>query len=721
MFWLIVVHLLAFSIACEPNSSSYPDCLIDSLTLDEKVSLLGTSSPGVGRLGIPAYKWWNEGLHGIGNTDGSDLSSHPATSYPQVIGTSASFNRSLWFSIGRSVGREGRGLRNAGNFSGLTFWAPNINLLKDPRWGRGQETPGEDPLLTSEYAMSYVSGIQERRGDFLLASACCKHFYDHNLEFSSGIDRFHFDAHPLDIDLADSFLPAFETCVKRAKASCVMCAYSAVNGVPNCANKDTLTGKVRNDWKLDGYVTGDCGAVDNVRDTHHFTRSDQETVKVVLEAGLDIDCGDFIQKAGKSAVLEGFVDVSFVDRAVKRLLNVQHSLGILGHTDVFDDIKYVGPNRQLAMEAAEQSFVLLQNNNSVLPIVGCEKKFLVLGPHANSTIDMLGNYYGTTLPITSPLSALSSSRCGTGKVRYIECDGINCWYDSAFIDKVKIQLEDVEAVFLFLGINQEIEAEMRDRTHLKLPGMQEDLLIMIREIVGKRSIVTILFSGGPVDTEKVTLLSDAVLWAGYPGEMGGQAIASVLTGRSYSPSGRLPWSVYRNLEFCENESMLESSLRPGTRNNRPSKGRTYRFYQGHVHFPFGFGISFVKFRTDIVRYSFKSDIFEISVNVTNTENQSENQIYLTSYYTLTLFAETSEREWWDPNVWLVGFNKTGLLFPGQSEVVEIKIPSDNLKLYDFGGKLKKFRSNQICLKKEIIENECFLVVDLQPEVISRII
>lgn len=419
------------------------------------------------------YQWWNEALHGVATSPGVlfDETAPSATSFPQIISTSHSFNRSLFSAIGAAIGTEIRAFANLQR-AGLTYWTPNLNIFRDPRWGRGQETPGEDPYLNAQYVAEYVPALQYDRAvdaHHLKVSACCKHFAAYSLEDYEGIDRHHFNAVVNDQDFADTYTPAFESCIspEQGGASCIMCSYNELNGVPTCASKDLLTTLARDTWKFEGYITSDCGAVDDIYQTHEYSSTPEQAVYDVLHAGMDTECGDWMDYYLKSAVDSGIVSMDMVDVALSNLLKIHMRLG---HFDAagtgFDKLDMNDVNtashRQLAREAAQQSMVLLKNDAHTLPLNAEDaEKIALLGPNADATIALLGNYYGEAPYIISPLEALRKA-VSTENVFYSSGCEINSTSTDGFADAVQA-VEWADTIVLVVGIDQSIEAEGLDR------------------------------------------------------------------------------------------------------------------------------------------------------------------------------------------------------------------------------------------------------------------
>ncbi|KAG2569176.1 hypothetical protein PVAP13_7NG370400 [Panicum virgatum] len=391
--------------------------LVSRLTLAEKVGFLVDKQAALPRLGIPAYEWWSEALHGVSYV-GPGTRFSPlvpgATSFPQPILTAASFNATLFRAIGEVVSNEARAMHNVG-LAGLTFWSPNINIFRDPRWGRGQETPGEDPLLTSKYAVGYVTGLQDAgsgAGDSLKVAACCKHYTAYDVDNWKGVERYTFNAVVSQQDLDDTFQPPFKSCVVDGNVASVMCSYNQVNGTPTCADKDLLSGVIRGDWKLNGYISSDCDSVDVLYNNQHYTKTPEDAAAISIKAGLDLNCGNFLAQHTVAAVQAGKLSESDVDRAITNNFITLMRLGFfdgdprelpfgsLGPSDVC-----TSSNQELAREAARQGIVLLKNNGALPLSTKSIKSMAVIGPNANASFTMIGNYEGNLLPNFLPFRA----------------------------------------------------------------------------------------------------------------------------------------------------------------------------------------------------------------------------------------------------------------------------------------------------------------------------
>ncbi|PON38899.1 Glycoside hydrolase [Parasponia andersonii] len=617
---------------CElPHHSSYPFCntslsiaarahsLVSLLTLQEKIEQLTNNASAIPRLGIPAFEWWSESLHGLatngpGVTFDGVVSS--ATSFPQVLLTAASFNRTLWFRIGSAIAVEARAMYNVGQ-AGLTFWAPNVNIFRDPRWGRGQETPGEDPMVVSAYAVEFVKGFQggeSRFGDGigdvfgekrvledddgvggshdLMLSACCKHLTAYDLDKWASFTRYNFNAVITDQDFEDTYQPPFRSCVQQGKASCLMCSYNEVNGVPACARKDLLD-IARDKWGFKGYITSDCDAVATVFDYQHYAKDPEDAVADVLKAGTDINCGTYLYRHTLSAIKQGKVQEEDVDRALLNLFSVQLRLRLFEGDPVKGKYGRLGPqdvctleNKKLALEAARQGIVLLKNDKNFLPLKKVAVSSLaVIGPLANNASKLEGGYTGIPCSSKSLVDGfqefIKNTYYATG------CLNVSCDSDAGFHEAIRIA-KYADFVVVVLGIDLSQETEDHDRVSLLLPGKQMALVSSVAA-ASKKPVILVLTGGGPLDVsfaEKDPRIA-GILWIGYPGEAGGQALTEIIFG-DVNPGGRLPMTWYP--ESFTNVPMTDMRMRADPSHGYP--GRTYRFYTGSKVYSFGQGLSY---------------------------------------------------------------------------------------------------------------------------------
>ncbi|KAK4377184.1 hypothetical protein RND71_003480 [Anisodus tanguticus] len=575
--------------------------LVQRLTLAEKIGFLVSGAGAVSRLGIPKYEWWSEALHGVSSTGPGVRFTSPvpgATSFPQVILTAASFNVTLFETIGKVVSTEARAMYNVG-LAGLTYWSPNINIFRDPRWGRGQETPGEDPTLTSKYGAAYIRGLQQRDDsskDKLKVAACCKHYTAYDVDNWKGIERYNFNAVVTQQDLDDTFQPPFKSCVLEGDVASVMCSYNKVNGKPTCGDPDLLAGIIRGEWKLNGYIVTDCDSLEVIYNKQHYTKTPEEAAALGLNSGLDLNCGSWLSQYTQGAVNQKLVNESVIDRAISNNLATLMRLGFFDGDPRNHIYGNLGPkdvctpeNQELAREAARQGIVLLKNTAGSLPLIPTAIKSLaVIGPNANVTVTMIGNYAGTPCKYTTPLQGLTAS---VATVYKPGCADVSC--STAQIDDAKQIASTADAVVLVMGSDQSIERESLDRINITLPGQQSVLVAEVAK-VAKGPVILVIMSGGgmdvqfAVDNPKIT----SILWVGFPGEAGGAALADVIFGY-YNPSGRLPMTWYPQ-SYADVVPMTIMNMRPDPATNYP--GRTYRFYTGPTVFPFGHGLSYSQFK-----------------------------------------------------------------------------------------------------------------------------
>ncbi|KAH9618896.1 hypothetical protein KSS87_010293, partial [Heliosperma pusillum] len=565
------------------------------------------------RLGLPPYQWWSESLHGIA-TNGPGISFNgtikAATMFPQILNQAATFNKTLWFDIASATSVEGRSMYNVGQ-SGLTFWAPNINIFRDPRWGRGQETPGEDPLLVSAFAVEFVKGFQrEDDAGGLMLSACCT--------VNVGIDIVYFyinwiygvltrsDLIP-DIwqvnqqDMEDSYQPPFKNCIKRGNASCLMCSYNSVNGVPACAKGDLLQ-KARNEWGFEGYVASDCDAVATIYEYQHYVNAKEDAVADALKAGVDINCGTYMLLNAEFAFGQGKIDEEDLDRALKNLFPVLLRLGLFdgdplkgkfGKLDGKDVC--TEEHQRLSLEGAKQSIVLLKNNKNFLPLSKDDVSSLaIIGPGANDLSQLGGGYSGRIPLLRVPCNAKTYAddlQMYIKQTSYIGgCFNVTCESDSMFAEAISVARKS-DYVILVLGLDLSQETEDKDRVSLLLPGKQMDLVSLVAAVC-KRPLILVLTGGGPLDVSfaKGDPRIASILWVGYPGEAGGKALAQVIFG-DYNPGGRLPMTWYP--ESFTKIPMNDMNMRADP--SRLYPGRTHRFYTGETVYKFGHGLSYTNY------------------------------------------------------------------------------------------------------------------------------
>ncbi|QHO44433.1 putative beta-D-xylosidase [Arachis hypogaea] len=608
---------LALDYPCKPPyHSHYPFCntslsiparatiLTSLLTLSEKISLLSDNASSVPTLGIPRYEWWSESLHGLA-TNGPGVTFNgvvnSATSFPQVIVSAASFNRTLWSLIAAAVAVEARAMYNVGQ-AGLTFWAPNINIFRDPRWGGGRRLQGRIPWWLLLMELSDGGDDDDAR---LMVSACCKHFTAYDLDMWHQFSRYNFNAVVSKQDLEDTYQPPFRGCIQKGKASCLMCSYNAVNGVPACADADLL-GLARYKWGFKGYITSDCDAVATVFEYQKYVKSEEDAVADVLKAGVDINCGTYMLRHTESAVEQGKVKEEDIDRALFNLF-LRGPFGKLGPQDVCTP-----QHLTLALEAARQGIVLLKNDKKFLPLdQNNDASLAVIGPMAVS--DKLGGGY-SGIPCSS-----KSLYDGLGefskRISYAPgCHNVSCNSDDGFAEALETA-KKADFVVIFAGLDMAQETEDHDRVSLILPGRQMDLVSTIAA-VSKSPVILVLTGGGPLDVSFAERNQQigSILWVGYPGEAGGKALAEIIFG-VVNPAGRLPVTWYP--ESFTNVPMTDMSMRADPSRGYP--GRTYRFYTGSRVYGFGHGLSYSDYS-----YKFLSAPSKLSLSKTIKHNSRKS-------------------------------------------------------------------------------------------------
>lgn len=564
--------------------------LVAQMTVEEKASQLRYDAPAIPRLNVPAYNWWNEGLHGVARAG-------IATSFPQAIGIAASFDKELLNEIGNVISVEGRAKYNAYSsredrdiYKGLTFWSPNVNIFRDPRWGRGHETYGEDPYLTGELGEAFVEGLQGD-GEYLKAAACAKHFAVH-----SGPEavRHHFDAEVNDKDLWETYLPAFEKLVKNAEVEAVMGAYNRTNGEPCCGHKVLMEDILRGQWGFEGHYVSDCWAVRDFHTNHMVTATAEESAALALKTGCDVNCGNTYLHM-LSAYQQGLVTEEDITIAAERLFTTRFLLGMFDETE-YDKIGYdkIECKEHLALaDRATAEGVVLLKNNGLLPLKKEEIKSIgVIGPNANSRVALVGNYHGTSSRYITVLEGIQDEVGDDVRVYYSEGSHLFKdrlehlgWRQDRISEAVNVALNS-DVVVLCVGLDETLEGEegdtgnsyaSGDKVDLLLPEVQRELIEAVMR-VGKPTIV-LNMTGSAMDLRYEQEHADAIMQVWYPGARGGKVIADLLFGK-LSPSGKLPITFYNDtadLPAFEDYSM---------------KGRTYRYLESEPLYPFGYGLSY---------------------------------------------------------------------------------------------------------------------------------
>ena len=602
------------------------DLLIDEMTLDEKIKQLQSDSPEIKRLDVPQYNWWNEALHGVARNG-------KATVFPQAIGLAATFDTNLAYEVANAISDEARAkfnisqsIGNRGQYAGLTFWTPNVNIFRDPRWGRGQETYGEDPYLTSKIGVSFVKGLQGNHPKYLKSAACAKHFAVH-----SGPEelRHHFNASPSKKDLYETYLPAFEALVTEAKVEGVMSAYNAVYKSPASSSKLLLNDILREDWGFKGYIVSDCGALGDIFKGHKVVKTQEEAAALALETGLNLNCG-WTYGALKKSIQLGYTSEAVLDKRLKELMMTRFKLGFFDDSNknpynaIPPSAIHSDKNIKLARKTALNSIVLLKNDNNTLPLSKDIKVPYVTGPFAASNDVLLGSYYGMTTNLVTVLEGISEKvSLGTslnyrmGSLAFTKNVNPKNWAPNV--------AKTADAVIVVVGLSADFEGEevdaiaspnKGDKKDLKLPQNQIDY---VKELAEKKKgpLILVVASGSAVSLGELYDLADAIVLMWYPGEQGGHAVADILFGDE-SPSGHLPITFPKSID----------QLPPFE--DYDMKGRTYKYMEKEPLFPFGFGLSYTDFKYEGLSVSkhkiSKKDKISVSFSIKNNGNMDSDDV-----------------------------------------------------------------------------------------------
>jgi len=654
--------------------------LISHLTLEEKFTLLRHKNPGVPRLGIPPYVWSGEALHGLARFG-------EATVFPQAIGMAATFDADLILQVGDVISTEGRAKHHAAlkkgiiDFNtGLTYWSPNVNLFRDPRWGRGQETYGEDPFLTSTMAVNFVKGIQGNHPKYLKAAAAAKHFAAHS---GPELDRHSQNVIAGAKDLNESYFPAFEA-LANARVAGFMCAYNSLNGVPCCGSEFLLQEKLRNEWGFNGYIVSDSWALMDMHGGHKVTKSVEESVGLGFNNGLTLNSGDASLHI-KSAYEKGFISEEAIDEALFYNYKTLFKLGMFDPDSLIPFANYsldtVRCNAHLtvAKEAARKSIVLLKNDNKTLPLKKDIKSIFVTGPMAADMHALMGNYHGYSPEFHTILEGITSKVNKTTRLRYAIGTMPFSEPVNEYSQNVNLHVAiATEAVIVALGYNSLYENEEvlafasknGDRLDLNLPDNQLNYLKRIKAKCQKNGvpIILVLTAGSPIILDEVYELADAILYAWYPGEMGGQAVADIIFG-DVSPSGKLPVTFPKSTNHLP--EFTDYSM----------EGRTYRFMKDEPFMPFGFGLSYTTFEYSNISLS-KAKIkvgetLPVSAKVTNTGSMKAEEV-------VQMYLSDLEASVRVPLYSLKGFQRIKLA-PGESKTITFDIKPTMLEIFDDKG------------------------------------
>lgn len=658
--------------------------LVSRMTLEEKVFQTLYTAPAIERLGVKAYNWWNEALHGVARAG-------VATVFPQAIGLAATFDEDLLEEVADTISTEGRAKFNVQQkygdtdiYKGLTFWSPNVNIFRDPRWGRGHETYGEDPYLSSRLGVRFVRGIQGHDKKYMKAAACAKHFAVH-----SGPEdlRHSFDAVVSKQDLYETYLPAFKACVEEAGVEAVMGAYNRTNGEPCCGSKTLLQDILRDEWGFKGHVTSDCWAIKDFHENHMVTSTPVESVALAMNNGCDLNCGNMFGNL-LLAVRDGLVEEKTIDQAVTRLVTTRMKLGL------FDDPNKVPFNligydqvdgeeqKKLNRKASRKSIVLLKNENNILPLDKSRLKTVgVIGPNANNRKALVGNYEGTASEYITVLEGIKEYLGESVRVYHSEgchlfkekVQNLGTKNDRLAEARAVCDMSDV--IIACFGLDPGLEGEegdqgnefaSGDKPNLNLPGIQEEVL---RELYKSgKPIILVLLSGSALSVPWADEHIPAIIQGWYPGAQGGRAIADILFGE-FSPEGKLPVTFYRTSE--ELPAFTDYNM----------ENRTYRYMKKEALYPFGYGLSYTKFELSNPSVDAEEIIPGREVNCTI---DLKNTGCMSGAETIQIYIKAHRKG--APNWQLKGLKKVHLN-PGEQKTVTITLSDKAFGLYDNNGKL----------------------------------
>ncbi len=659
--------------------------LVAKMSLKEKISQLGNNAPAIPRLGVLEYNWWNECLHGVARAG-------TATVFPQAIGMAATFNTDLINEVAVAISDEARAkhheaLRNNdySQYKGLTFWSPNINIFRDPRWGRGHETYGEDPYLTGQIGTQFVKGLQGNDPKYLKLVATAKHFAVHSGPES---ERHFFNATVDHRDLWETYFPAFKDLVVDANVYSIMGAYNRVNGESASASNYLLQEILRDKWGFKGYVVSDCGAINDIHANHKIVKTPEESAALGVITGCDLNCGGIYQNHLQESVTLGLISEKEIDTAVYRLFLARMKLGMFDPAEMVSyaqtpfNINNSQKHDELSLKTALNSMTLLKNNG-VLPIdIDSVKKIAVVGPNADNINALLGNYHGTP---SSPVTFINGLNDYVGKKAEITyskgvdlvkdgADGLNLLSASIINDVKKADL----AIFVG-GLDATWEGEEMpgginvdgfyngDRTRIEMPEIQQNA---IKKMIDTGTpVVLVLMSGSSIALNGLEKELEAVLMTWYPGQRGGDATTSVLFG-DYNPGGKLPLTFYSSTS--ELPDFKDYNMQSG-------KGFTYRYYKGEALYPFGHGLSYTNFEYSELKID-KTNInekesFKISFNVKNIGNYNGDEV-------VQVYIKDLKSKLKMPIKQLRGFKRVSLSKGGE-KIIEFEFkPIEDLRYYN---------------------------------------
>ena len=654
--------------------------LISEMTIEEKASQMVHSSRPIQRLNIEKYNWWNEALHGVAR-------SAKATVFPQAIAMAATFDTILIKNVGEAISDEARAIHNIfrqknmkNEYTGLTFWSPNINIFRDPRWGRGHETYGEDPYLTSLIGRAFVKGMQGNDKKYLKVAACAKHFAVHS---GPENERHSFNAQVSKKDLYETYLPAFKSLVD-VNVDAIMCAYNRTNNNPCCGSNELIENILRESWNFKGHVVSDCGAIFDINNNHSFTNSDLESVAYAVKGGVDLNCGSMYNLI-PDAIKAELLSEKDVDKSLKRLLMTRLKLGTIGNVDdnpysnIQPDIINSKKHKNLAKEVAVKSIVLLKNKNNLLPLKKEINTLFITGPNAANTNTLLGNYHGLSSEIITPLEGIVGQISKGTMVRYKMGVGINDQQTNRTEWSASLAGSS-DATIAIMGISALMEGEEGaaissnangDRSGIDLPKTQINYIKTLRSKAGSKPIILVLNSGSALNLSEVEPYVDAIIYAWYLGEQGGNAIAEIIFGDS-NPSGKLPFTIPRSTDQLPDYK------------DYSMKNRTYRYIQYIPMYPFGFGLSYspIKF-SDL---NFSDDIFKIGNSMT-VSLQVENISDKYTEQVIQMYITQPDSNYLNPKFSLKQFKRI-FLGPREKKIITFLLTSQMLESFDVNGNSK---------------------------------
>jgi len=688
---LLLLLFLSFHVVTAQNSTEIEKqmeakakAFISQMTLKEKIAQLMNAAPGIERLGIKPYDYWSEALHGVARNG-------RATVFPMPIGLGATFDADLVKDIGDAVASEGRAKYNAaqkidnhGIYAGLTFWSPNVNIFRDPRWGRGQETYGEDPLLSGTLGTAFVKGLQGDDPFFLKSAACAKHYAVH-----SGPEEFRheFNVNPSKRDLFETYLPAFKKLVTEGKVQGVMGAYNAVYGASASGSPFLLREILREKWGFDGYIVSDCGAVADIFTGHKIAKSMAEASAIAIKSGLNLNCGWAFNDLGK-AVKEGLLTEKDLDEALMPLMMTRLKLGILTegdespYSDISDSVTGSKENAKLAQKAAEESMVLLKNDGT-LPLNKNLKTMYVVGPNATDIFSMMGNYFGVSNSYSTYLEGIVDKVSNGTSINYKL--GFLPYMESVnSMDWALGEARSAQVCIVVMGISGALEGEegdaiaspnRGDKKDIKLPEHQLEFLRKVTKN-NNNKVVVVLTGGSPIDVKEISELSDAVVMAWYSGQGGGYALGNLLFG-DVNFSGRLPITFPISVEVLpdfEDYSM---------------NGRTYKYMHDNIMYPFGYGLTYshVSYGSPEIlnkKYKGKNDL-KVQIHLTNTSDIAVDEV-------VQVYLSTPTSGVGSPLSSLIDFKRVNL-GANETKTVTFEITPEMLNTIQEDGSAKLLKGN----------------------------